>query len=118
MTAFNIPNILRPLISCKTANKANCAPFRFLTASGLCVKEIKAIGYFINSTVENVKISPVFAYTCELTEFFSPNLFSSHINNTSNATKLSSFLKIYFYGLFKLCGFFLILKYLHYLKYK
>ena len=118
MTAFNIPNILQPLISYKTANKANCAPFRFLTASGLCVKEIKAIGYFINSTVENVKISPVFAYTCELTEFFSPNLFSSHINNTSNATKLSSFLKIYFYELFKLCGFFLILKYLHYLKYK
>ena len=51
MTAFNIPNILRPLISYKTANKANCAPFRFLTASGLCVKEIKAIGYFINSQV-------------------------------------------------------------------
>lgn len=51
MTAFNIPNILRPSFPCKIANKANCAPFWFLTALGLCVKEIKAIGYFINSTV-------------------------------------------------------------------
>ena len=106
MPAFNIPNILWPLISCKIASKVNCAPFQLLTALGLCVREIKAISYFINSKVGNVKIAPVFAYTCELTEFFSTNLLSSHINNVSNATKISSFLNIYFYDLFKFYGFF------------
>lgn len=106
MPAFNIPNILWPLIFCKIASEVNYAPFQHLTALGLCVREIKAISYFINSTVGNVKISPVFAFTCELTEFFSTNLFSSHINNTSNATEIPSVLKIYFYDLFKFWGVF------------
>lgn len=91
MPALNIPNSLRPLISCKTANEFNCATFQRLTALGLCVREIKAISYFINSTVENVKISPVFAYTSELNEFFSSNVFGGHINNTSNPTKYPVF---------------------------
>ena len=56
MPAFNIPNILWPLISCKIASKVNCAPFQLLTALGLCVREIKAISYFINLIRTNISL--------------------------------------------------------------
>ena len=61
--------------------------------------------YFINSMARNVKISPVFVYVSALTVFFSFKLLRDHINNTSNTTKIFSFLKIHLYKFFVLFKF-------------